>query len=114
MAVDQAYVYIMANSRRTLYVGVTTRLGARIQEHKRYADPKSFTARYRITRLVYYECYASISQAIARETEIKGLLRVKKIQLIAGLNPAWEDLSAEWGRRIKPFDESQLQRPTTF
>jgi putative endonuclease len=110
MPTDQAYVYIMANSRRTLYIGVTTRLAARIREHKEAIDPNSFTARYKIKSLVYYECYESVLRAIARETELKGWLRVRKIQLVVAANPTWQDLSLEWGKAITPFDESMLRR----
>ena len=114
MSTDQAYVYIMANSRRTLYIGVTTRLAARIREHKEAIDPNSFTARYKIKSLVYYECYESILRAIARETEFKGWLRVRKIELIVAANPTWQDLSLEWDKAIAPFDESMLRPPQTF
>jgi len=114
MPPDQAYVYIMANSRRRLYIGVTTRLAARVQEHKTSAHPNSFTARYNIRDLVYYECHATISRAIARETELKGWLRTKKIQLIVAGNPVWQDLSQKWGKPIDPFDESNLRPPETF
>jgi putative endonuclease len=114
MPPDQAYVYIMANSRRTLYIGVTTRLAARVREHKEAIDANSFTARYNINSLVYYECYESISRAIARETELKGWLRIRKIQLIVAANRTWQDLSLEWGKAIAPFDESMLRPPQTF
>jgi putative endonuclease len=114
MPPDQAYVYIMANSRRTLYIGVTTRLAERIREHKTSTHSGSFTARYNIRTLVYYECHGTISRAIARETELKGWLRQKKIQLIVANNPAWQDLSSEWGKPIAPFDESKLRPPKTF
>jgi putative endonuclease len=76
--------------------------------------PESFTARYEIDQLVYYECWESISRAIARENEIKGLLRVKKIQLIVALNPEWRDLSLDWGTEIDLFDESKMKPRQTF
>jgi putative endonuclease len=114
MPPDQAYVYILANSRRRLYIGVTTRLADRIREHKTSIDPKAFTARYNIRSLVYYECYESISRAIARETELKGWLRAKKIQLIVADNPTWRDLSLDWGKPIATFSESQRLPPETF
>jgi putative endonuclease len=114
MPPDQAYVYVMANSRRTLYIGVTTRLAERVREHKTASNPNSFTARYNIESLVYYECHETISRAIARETELKGWLRARKIQLIVTGNPTWRDLSREWGQLISPFDESQLRSPEIF
>ena len=110
----QAYVYILANHQRRLYTGVTTRLAHRINEHKTSKNPNSFTSRYNINKLVYYESFAEIHRAIARETEIKGWLRAKKIQLIISTNPTWQDLSLEWGQPIKPFDESKLRTPETF
>jgi putative endonuclease len=114
MRPDQAYVYILANTFQHLYTGVTTRLQQRIHEHKASLNPKSFTTRYKINKLVYYESFESISQAIARETQIKGWLRIRKIQLIVSTNPTWRDLSLDWNRPIEPFDESQLQPPQTF
>ena len=111
---DQAYVYILSNNQRRLYTGVTTRLAHRINEHKTSINPQSFTSRYKINKLVYYECFEDIHQAIARETEIKGWLRIKKIQLIVTSNPTWQDLSLEWGKPIDPFDESKLRPAETF
>jgi putative endonuclease len=110
----QAYVYILANHQRRLYTGVTTRLAHRIIEHKTSANPTSFTSLYKINKLVYYETFADIHQAIARETEIKGWLRTRKIQLIVATNPTWRDLSLEWGKPIEPFSESKLRPPETF
>jgi putative endonuclease len=110
----QAYVYILSNNQRRLYTGVTTRLAHRVNEHKTSIHPDSFTSRYKINKLVYYECFADINQAIARETEIKGWLRIKKIQLIVANNPTWQDLSLEWGKPTAPFDESNLRTPETF
>ncbi|HMF54457.1 MAG TPA: GIY-YIG nuclease family protein [Edaphobacter sp.] len=114
MTSDQGYVYILANGYKRLYTGVTTRLARRVRVHKERMHPDSFTARYGIDQLVYYECHESISRAIGRETEIKALLRVKKIQLIVGLNPEWKDLSLVWGKEIEPFDESKMKPPQTF
>ena len=111
---DQAYVYILSNKQRHLYTGVTTRLARRVNEHKASINPNAFTSRYKINNLVYYECFADIHQAIARETEIKGWLRIKKIQLIVANNPTWQDLSLEWGKPTEPFDESKLRPPETF
>lgn len=86
------YVYIMTNSSRTLYVGVTNDLERRVQQHKLKQIP-GFTAKYNITQLVYYEETADVLAAIAREKTIKGWLRAKKIALIESINPKWLDLS---------------------
>ena len=109
-----AYTYMMASPRKRLYVGVTSDLMRRVKEHKSDADPNSFCSRYNIHDLVYYEVFESINQAIARETSLKGILRIRKVQLIVGLNPSWRDLSADWGRSALRFDESNLRTPEKF
>lgn len=89
------YVYIMTNHSRTLYTGVTNNLLRRVMEHKKKELP-GFTQKYNITQLVFYEETDDISVAIAREKQIKGWLRKKKIDLIETMNPTWADLSADW------------------
>jgi putative endonuclease len=89
------YVYIMTNRSQTLYTGVTNNLQRRMYEHK-YHLVASFTSKYQITRLVYFEETFDGYAAIAREKEIKGWLRAKKIALIELMNPDWRDLSEEW------------------
>ena len=89
------YVYIMTNKSKTLYVGVTSNLIRRVQEHKEKLI-EGFTSKYNIRILVYYESTSSVHAALAREKELKGWLRVKKIALIESLNPEWKDLSEEW------------------
>jgi putative endonuclease len=91
----QFYVYIMSNKSRSLYTGVTNDLERRIYEHKQKLVP-GFTAKYNITRLVYFEVTEDVGAAIAREKQIKGWLRIKKIALIESMNPKWTDLSARW------------------
>jgi len=91
----QYYVYIMTNRCGTLYVGVTNDLARRVHEHKNKLIP-GFTAKYNITKLVYFETTTDVRTAIARERQIKGWLRVKKIALIESVNPNWDDLSADW------------------
>ena len=91
----QYYVYIMTNRSGTLYVGVTNDLARRVHEHKNKLIP-GFTAKYNITKLVYFETTTDVRTAIARERQIKGWLRVKKIALIESVNPNWDDLSADW------------------
>ena len=86
------YVYIMTNNSGTLYVGVTNDLERRAREHNDGAIP-AFTKRYKMTRLVYFEHTSDIRDAIAREKQVKGWVRRKKIALIASQNPYWRDLS---------------------
>lgn len=110
----QAYVYILASSYKRLYTGVTPHLAQRIHQHKNSTNPNSFTSRYKIDKLVYYETFTSIDSAIAREKEIKGWLRIRKIQLIVANNPTWRDLSLDFDKPIEPFNESKLRPPTKF
>jgi putative endonuclease len=95
----QFSVYILASATRRLYVGVTSDLPKRIWQHKTGLIP-GFTRRYGITRLVYVETTGRAGDAIAREKQIKGWLRQKKITLIESQNPEWRDLaeaiSAGW------------------
>jgi putative endonuclease len=87
------YVYIMASRSRVLYVGVTNDLARRVTEHKQGSAP-GFTTRYRVNRLVYFEEFADIREAIAREKVIKGWVRSRKTRRIDSRNPTWEDLSS--------------------
>jgi putative endonuclease len=85
-------VYIMTNKYdKVLYVGVTNNLARRVYEHKNKLL-KSFTSNYNVTKLVYFENYYDIQQAIAREKQIKGWLRKKKIELIKSINPEFKNL----------------------
>lgn len=86
------YIYIMASRSRVLYVGVTNNLARRVKEHKQGVVP-SFTKKYRVTRLVYFEEFTDIRVAIAREKELKGWKRSRKVRLIERPNPTWEDLA---------------------
>ena len=81
-----------------LYTGVTSNLKDRIEQHKHRKHPDSFTARYNCNKLVYYEVFDTIVEAIAREKIIKGGSRKKKLDLINGLNPGWNDLSKDLGK----------------
>jgi len=88
-------VYIMTNKYdKVLYVGVTNNLGRRVYEHKNKLL-KGFTSRYNVTKLVYFEDYYDIHEAIAREKQIKGLLRKKKLDLIKSINPDFKDLNEQ-------------------
>jgi putative endonuclease len=91
----QYYVYIMASKSRVLYTGITNDIYRRSFEHKHDLTP-GFTRDYRVHRLVYFESFKYVGNAIAREKRIKGWLRKKKIALIEAVNPTWEDLSADW------------------
>ncbi len=84
----------MTNTSKTLYTGVTNNLFRRVQEHKQGLIP-GFTKKYNIKKLIYFENYSSINEAIQREKQIKGWIRTKKINLIESLNPQWKDLSME-------------------
>lgn len=87
------YTYIMTNKKLgTLYIGVTNNLQYRIYQHKNKLV-KGFTAKYNLNKLVYCEYFTDINFAIAREKQLKGWLRKKKIELIEKDNPNWEDLS---------------------
>jgi putative endonuclease len=85
------YVYILSNTARTLYIGVSNNLEHRIYEHKNKLI-SGFTKKYNLTRLVYYETTNDIKDAIYREKQLKGWLRSKKIALIEENNPGWDNL----------------------
>ena len=85
----------MAGESAATYVGVTNDIGRRLQEHKEKLVP-GFSAKYNVTRLVYLEVFGNPRDAIAREKEIKGWRRSKKVALIEEKNPSWKDLSADW------------------
>lgn len=89
-------MYILTNrNNRVIYIGVTANLYARVIQHKEKSDSKSFTARYNCNKLVYYESFSRIEEAIAREKQLKNWHRQWKINLIDQFNPSWNDLSAE-------------------
>jgi putative endonuclease len=88
------YVYIVASLSRTLYVGVTSDLMRRIYQH-RHKLQDGFTARDNVDRLVYFEHVADVNAAIAREKQIKGWSRKKKVALVEAANPGWSDLAEE-------------------
>lgn len=89
----QYYNYILTNKLNTVfYSGVTDDLIKRIWEHKNQIHPRSFTAKYNVTKLVYYEIYSDPLNAIKREKQIKNLVRRKKIELIVFKNPDYKDL----------------------
>jgi putative endonuclease len=91
------YTYMMASQKRgTIYIGVTADLGCRVPQHKE-GKGKGFTARYGVTRLVWYEEFFDIRDAIDREKELKKWRREWKIALIEEHNPDWNELFRGWG-----------------
>ena len=89
-------VYIMVNLNHTVYyIGVTADLYSRITEHKQKVHNGSFTAKYNICKLVYYETFSSIEEAIVREKQVKKIARIKKVEMINKFNPEWKDLYDE-------------------
>lgn len=95
------YIYILTNKLNSvLYTGVTNNLKRRVYEHKNKLI-KGFTDRYKITKLVYYEEFGYIDEAILREKQIKGGSRNKKIELIKNINPVFKNLAEEWHKDIE-------------
>lgn len=90
------FVYILTNSNNTvLYTGVTSNIIQRVHQHKTGFFKDSFTSKYRISKLVYFEKYDTITEAIYREKQIKAGSRKKKIDLILRFNPEWKELSPQ-------------------
>jgi putative endonuclease len=90
----KGFVYIMTtNNNSVLYTGVTRDLKERITQHKTKKHPDSFSAKYNVCKLVYFEILDTIGDAIRREKQIKSGSRKRKIALIMGMNPEWKDLS---------------------
>jgi len=89
------YVYILTNKSHTLYTGVTNNLDRRVLEHQLKNKKNSFTAKYNINKLIFYEEFSNPKDAIAAEKKIKGWTRKKKIALIKSMNPEFKDLFQE-------------------
>ena len=94
--------YILANTNRRLYIGMTNDLSRRIEEHR--TSKKGFAASYKMIKLVYYETFSDPNAALQRERELKKWRREKKIHLIESRNPMWEELVV--------VDHSGISRPT--
>ena len=92
------YLYIKSSKSRVIYVGVTGFLMSRMMQHKN--GECEFMSRYNINRLVYYESFRYVNNALRRESEIKKWRREKKVGLISAANPTLEDLAADWGKRF--------------
>jgi putative endonuclease len=90
----------MASRSLNLYTGITNNLHRRALEHKR-GEIEGFTKRYRIERLVYYETFKYVRNAIAREKQIKAWTRAKRLALIKSANPTWQDLAKDWDRPVE-------------
>jgi putative endonuclease len=89
------FVYILSSQTRVLYTGSTNDLHRRMYQHKAGLFP-GFTHEYHLTRLVYFECHASIGAGVERERKIKSWRRAKKLALIESINDGWLDLAADW------------------
>ncbi len=99
------FVYIMASASRVLYIGVTNSLARRVFEHQQKLIP-GFSAKYNVVGLVYFESFDDIRDAIAREKQLKGWRREKKVDLIESMNPQWRDLSENWQNDRDPSTSS--------
>jgi putative endonuclease len=99
------YTYILASRSHNFYVGVTSRIEVRIQQHKE-GRFEGYSKRYNCDRLVWFEKHSYVLDAIAREKQLKGWSRPKKIALIERENPGWVDLSEGWGLPVKMFGEA--------
>ena len=95
MGDKQYFVYILTSPSGTLYTGMTNNLHRRVYQHKNKLV-EGFTKKYNVTRLVHCETFREVLDAIAREKQIKGWVRRKKIALIESNNPKWRDLSDDW------------------
>jgi len=91
----QYYAYILSSYTRPLYIGVTNDIKRRVVEHKE-KQIEGFTKMYNIDRLVYFDTFREVNDALAREKQLKKWSRKKKIELIERDNPQWKDLSLEW------------------
>ncbi|MBV8052425.1 MAG: GIY-YIG nuclease family protein [Acidobacteriaceae bacterium] len=94
------YVYTMASRSLTPYTGITDEVCRRAPQHKA-GTFDGFTNQYKIDRLVYYEVFRYVNNAIAREKQMKAWTRAKRLALIKSINPTWQDLSEAWGEKIE-------------
>jgi putative endonuclease len=97
---NRYYVYIMASRSLNLYTGVTNSVYQRALQHKS-GQIDGFTKKYNINRLVYYEMFMHIGNAIAREKQVKAWTREKRLALIKSMNPTWQDLARDWGGKAE-------------
>jgi putative endonuclease len=106
------YTYIVASRTHVLYIGVTSDIEVRLRQHKNGVF-EGFSKKYHCDRLVWFERYGFIQTAISREKQLKRWSRVKKIWLIERENPAWVDLSEDWGKPIKLYEMSVEMEAST-
>ena len=99
------FAYIVCSRSGTLYIGVTNSIYRRALQHKR-GEIEGFASKYHCDRMVYYESFEDVQKAIAREKQLKGWRRSKKIALIESKNPRWEDLAEKWGAQMLFAGES--------
>jgi putative endonuclease len=99
------FVYIVCSRSGTLYVGMTNSIYRRASEHKS-GEFEGFASKYYCDRLVYYQSFDDVHKAIAREKQLKGWVRRKKIALIESVNPRWQDLAEKWGAEMAFAGES--------
>ena len=99
----------MANRSRTLYTGITDNIYRRALQHKS-GTIEGFTKRYHINRLVYFETFKYVNNAIRREKQIKSWDRAKRLALIESMNPTWLDLAEGWGETIQPLNANPSLR----
>ena len=100
----QYFVYIMANSIKMTYIGITNNIERRVYEHKK-GLAEGYSKKYNISKLVYFETGSDVTLAIKREKQLKGWVRAKKVNLIESINPEWDDLSVNW---FDEFEKSDL------
>jgi putative endonuclease len=101
--VEKTYcVYIMSKVSRMVYTGVINDLEARVFEHKPKRIP-GYTQRYNLFKLIYFEAFGDIRDAVRREKQLKGWLRSKKVSLIESVNPRWKDLAEDHYKSVEKF-----------
>ncbi|WP_158749411.1 GIY-YIG nuclease family protein [Acidobacterium sp. S8] len=103
---EKAWVYILASDRGVLYIGVTSNLYRRVLDH-RAGIRSGFATKYKCHRLIYYEEFKYMTSAIAREKELKGWRRSKKLALIRTTNEHFRDLADGWGKLLPGFEPQQ-------
>lgn len=108
MASKRYYVYIFASLSGTLYIGITNNLRRRVFEHKQ-GTIEGFTQRYEVDRLLHWESFDDVHKAIAREKQLKGRRREKKIALFEKANPSWKDLAKDWYDDRRPSTRLLVQ-----
>jgi len=105
-------VYLLASRSLNFYIGITSNLHRRVWQHKNHTF-EGFTSRYNINRLVYYENFDDVHKAIAREKQLKGWSRAKKVGLVKRINQTWLDLSEQWYGNADPSTPLSLATRAT-